>query len=314
MGRVILDNPEFEQLVDTVADISSKRESEVQGAMTHLTRANTLMEKENYVSAIKHLGHCVQSFLKEGCEEAYIKSCGNMGMALYHLELPYSAEAYLVKTAFFLIRDFYTHGTIPHLLITVLSTLCEIELILGRLVMYLNWRELLFIISRNGQEFESKEFAERDTIADGGWACRFAIADMNNPEFSVLPDILDRCNMPLSANYLKYVLGYTDEVDEHFAKLIAAGNWQDLLLKQPIHEQFWGQLSIATDGTTTLSTLANNCRFYVTYDNCMSIYNTCLKSVADVFVYIHRRLFSYAFSLAVPVKALSLYSKLGAAK
>lgn len=51
--------------------------------------------------------------------------------------------------------------------------------------------------------------------------------------------------MPLSTNYLKYALGYTDEVDEHFAELITAGNWQDLLLKQPIHEQFWGQLSIA---------------------------------------------------------------------
>lgn len=96
------------------------------------------------MSAIKHLGHCVQSFLKEGCEEEYVKSCGNMGMALYHLELPYSAEAYLVKTASFLVRDFYEHGAIPHLLITVLSTLCEIELMLGRLVMYLNWRELSF--------------------------------------------------------------------------------------------------------------------------------------------------------------------------
>ena len=279
LGRVISDNPEFERLVDMIADISSKRESEVQGAMTHFTRANALMEKGNYVSAIKHLGHCVQSFLKEGCEEEYGKSCGNMGMALYHLELPYSAEAYLVKTASFLVRDFYEHGAIPHLLITVLSTLCEIELMLGRLVMYLNWRELLFIISRNGQEFESELFLERDTIADGGWACRFAMADTGNPEFSILPDILDRCDMPLSTNYLKYALGYTDEVDEHFAELITAGNWQDLLLKQPIHEQFWGQLSIATDETTTLSTLANNCRFYVTYDN--SIQN---QLVAETFL------------------------------
>lgn len=247
--------------------------------MTHFTRANALMEKENYMSAIKHLGHCVQSFIKEGYEEEYIKSCGNMGMALYHLELPYSAEAYLVKTASFFVRDFYEHGAIPHLLITVLSTLCEIELMLGRLVMYLNWRELLFIISRNGQEFESKLFIERDTIADGGWACRFAMADIGNPEFSILPDILDRCDMPLSANYLKYALGYTDEIDEHFAELITAGNWQDLLLKQPIHEQFWGELSIATDSPTRLSTLANNCRFYVTYDN--SIQN---QLVAETFL------------------------------
>lgn len=202
-----------------------------------------------------------------------------MGLALYRLELPYSAEAYLVKTASFLVRDFYEHGAIPHFLITVLSTLCEIELMLGRLVMYLNWRELLFIISRNGQEFENKEFVERDTIADGGWACRFAMADMGNPEFSILPDILDRCDMPLSANYLKYALGYTNEVDEHFTELITAGNWHDLLLKQPIHEQFWGELSIATDSPTRLSTLANNCRFYVTYDN--SIQN---QLVAETFL------------------------------
>ncbi len=279
MGRVISDNPEFERLVDRIADISSKRESEVQGAMTHFTRANALMEKKHYVAVIKHLGHCVQSFLKEGCEEKYIKSCGNMGMALYHLELPYSAEAYLVKTASFLVRDFYIHGTIPHLLITVLSTLCEIELMLGRLVMYLNWRELLLVIARNGQESDTQEFVKQATMADGGWACRFAMADIGDPEFSMLPDILDRCDTPLSSNYLKYALGYTDEVDKQFAELITAGNWQDLLLKQPIHEQFWGQLSIATDGTTTLSTFANNCRFYVTYDN--SIQN---QLVAETFL------------------------------
>ena len=69
LGRVISDNPEFERLVDMIADISSKRESEVQGAMTHFTRANALMEKGNYVSAIKHLGHCVQSFLKKGVKK-----------------------------------------------------------------------------------------------------------------------------------------------------------------------------------------------------------------------------------------------------
>ena len=40
-------------------------------------------------------------FLKKGVKKEYVKSCGNMGMALYHLELPYSAEAYLVKTASF---------------------------------------------------------------------------------------------------------------------------------------------------------------------------------------------------------------------
>ena len=51
------------------------------------------------------------------------------------------------------------------------------------------------------------------------------------------------------------------------------------MLKQPIHEQFWGELSIATDSPTRLSTLANNCRFYVTYDN-----STQNQLVAETFL------------------------------
>lgn len=278
VGQVITDNEEYEHLVDKMAEISSARESEVKGATLHFNRVQALMQKENYVAAVKHLGHCIYSFLKEGYEEEYIKSCGYMGIALYEMSLPYSAEAYLVKSASVLVREFYTKGTIPHLLITILSKLCKIELLLGRLVMYLNWRELLFVIARNGQEFETPNFVEHDTLEDGSWCCHLAVADVSKPEISILPDIFYRCDMPLSSNYLKYALGYKDEVDAQFADLIK-DDWTKLLRNQPIHEQFLDELNVATEGSVTLNTLAHNCRFYVTYDN--SIKN---QLVAETFL------------------------------
>lgn len=73
--------------------------------------------------------------------------------------------------------------------------------------MYLNWRELLFVIAHNGQEIESKEFVERDVLFDGGWACHFAAADLTRETICILPDIFARCDMPISENYLKYALG-----------------------------------------------------------------------------------------------------------
>ena len=278
MGRVIMDNEEFEKMVDKIALISSSRESEIQGALIHFNRAQALMEKERYLPAIKHLGYCVQAFLKEGYEDEYIKTCGFMGIALNHIDLPYSAKAYLVKAASFLVREFYTQGTIPHLLLTVLSKLCEIELMLGRLVMYLNWRELLFVIAHNRQEFETKEFVERDTMEEGGWCCHLADADFTKYEISILPDIFERFDMPLCANYLKYALGYKEEVNERFSEMIQ-DDWTLLLQNQPIHEQFLGALNIAIDGEVTLNTLVHNCRFYVTYEN--SIKN---QLVAETFL------------------------------
>lgn len=278
LGRMITNNTAFENLVDKVADITATRESEVQGAMIHYRRAQSLMEKKSYLSAIKHLGHCVRSFVKDGYESEYVKSCGFMGLALYNQELPYSAEAYYIKAASVLVREFYTKGTINHLLITVLSELCEIELMLGRLVMYLNWRELLYVIAHNGEEYMTKWFVERDVLEDGGWACHLAAADISNPQITTLPPILARCDMPLSANYLKFALGYPEEVDDQFKKTFG-DNWHDNLLKQPIHEQFICNLNIADEGSVNLSTIVHNCKFIVRYEN--SVQN---QLVAETFL------------------------------
>lgn len=281
LGRMISDEPAFEDLVDKLANITSSRESEIQGAMIHFTRAKALMDKNCYVPAIKHLGHCVRAFVKEECESEYVKSCGYMGIALYNEELPYSAEAYLIKAASVLVKEFYTNGTISHLLIALLSKLCEIELMLGRLVMYLNWRELLYVIAHNGEEYLKKEFIERDLTEDSGWACRLAASDISRPEISLLPAIFERCDMPISANYLKYALGYKEEVDSNYLDLVG-DNWTEQMLKQPIHQQFLGEFNVATDGKVCLSTLAHNCRFVVNYENSIEnqlVAETLLASV-----------------------------------
>lgn len=266
IGRVIDDNEEYEKLIDKISEISSLRKSEVESALIHFNRAQTLIDKQQYKPVVKHLGHCVQAFMKEGYETELVKTYGYMGIAFYNLELPYSAKAYLVKAASILVKEFFTQGTISHLLITVLWKLCEIELMIGRLVMYLNWRELLFIIAHNGQEIESKEFVEKDILFDGGWACHFAAVDLTRETISVLPDIFARCDMPISENYLKYALGYQESVDEKFVNFIT-DDWGKLLRQQPIHKQFLNPLNIAEEGQTTISTLAKGCRFTVRYEN-----------------------------------------------
>ena len=266
IGRMIDDNEEYEKLIDDISEISSQRKSEVEGAIIHFNRAQTLIDKQQYKPVVKHLGHCVHAFLKESYETELVKTYGYMGIALYNLELPYSAKAYLVKAASILVKEFFTKGTISHLLITVLWKLCEIELMTGRLVMYLNWRELLFVIAHNGQEIESKEFVEKDVLFDGGWACHFATADLTRKTISFLPDIFARCDMPISENYLKYALGYQESVDKKFVNLIT-DDWGKLLKQQPIHKQFLNSLNIAEEGQNTISTLVKGCRFTVIYEN-----------------------------------------------
>lgn len=44
--------------------------------------------------------------------------------------------------------------------------------------MYLNWRELLFVIAQNGHEYENRKFVEKDTLPDGGWCGHLARTGM----------------------------------------------------------------------------------------------------------------------------------------
>ena len=102
------------------------------------------------------------------------------------------------------------------------------------------------------QEFERKDFVEKDVLFDGGWACHFATADLTKENISILPDIFARCDMPISENYLKYALGYKDSVDEQYIHLVN-DDWNSLLRQQPIHKQFLNSLNIAGETSTRVA-------------------------------------------------------------
>lgn len=267
LNSVIDDNPKYEDLVDELTSIVRKTNSEQAAARIEMNRAMALMEKKRFKQAIRHFSFCIRPFEKEECMEELIKTSGMMGIALYEIGLPFSAMAYLVKSASMLLKTFYTSGNIPHLLMTILQKLCEIELMLGRFVMYLNWYELMMIVSHNGKFSEEKDFKETNMLHDGAWACRFAASDLDNPVMSFLPDILERMEMFQSSEYLKFYLGYADELDEEVRNIFTQDDWQDKMLNQPVFEQFLCDLNISTNGQAKLQTTVNNCTLYVTYKN-----------------------------------------------
>lgn len=267
MNRVIEDNQNYENLVDELTTLLKKTHSEQAAAQIELNRAMNLMDKGKAKQAVRHLSFCIRPFEREECVTELIKSSGMMGIALYELGLPYSAEAFLAKAASLLIRDFYNNGSIPHLLLTVLQKLCEIELMLGRLVMFLNWYELMMVISSNGQFAENEQFNNTNFIYDAAWACRFAASDLKNQIIGSIPAILERAGLFRSSEYLKYALGYGEELEEEARRIFAEDGWQDKMLNQPIFKQFLCDLNIATEGLTELQTTVNNCTLHIKYTN-----------------------------------------------
>lgn len=279
LSKCIDANEQFESLIDDLADIISEKRSKAEAAKIKLARAEDHMEKNRWTEAVKQLSFCVYAFEQEECMSELIKSSGYMGIALNNLSLLYSAEAYLVKAASFLIQDFYHSGRVPHLLVTILQELCGIELKLGRIIMYLNWFELLCVVSQNSQYCEEESFKNNCQMEDAAWACRFTASDLKDESVAKLPDILDRFGMFTSAEVLKYLLGYPEEVDESCLAAIKDMCESPKINEQHVFNQFLDKLNISTTGKAYLTTTANNFTFTVEYEN-----QPHIQRVAELFL------------------------------
>lgn len=279
LSKQVDDCPEFDELVDELAETIANTRSAVEAARVKFARGQAHLDKKNWKEAIKKLSFCVYAFEKEECMEEMVKSSGYMGMALWNLQLPYSAEAFLLKSAAVLLKKFYSEGQIPHLLITVLSKLCEIELMTGRLAMYWNYYELVSVLAHNAQFNEEKEYVQRIQIEDAAWACRLADADLSDSRYWKLPDIFDRLGMYVCSETLKLLLGHENEVEESCKEALEIDGLRQKLQEQPVFEQFLGETVLSTNGVVALQTTVDNFTIKVIYEN--SLEN---QQVAEIFL------------------------------
>lgn len=266
LSGVIDDSQGFDELVDELADILADKRSRIDAADLRFSRAQSQLDKNNWAAVIKQLGFCVYAYEQEECLEKLVKSSGYMGIALSHLNLPYSAEAYLLKSVSLLMKQFYSTGVVPHLLVTVLHKLCEIEVRLGRFVMYWNWYELLRVVASNGQFAEEDTFKESCQMDDAAWACRLSASDLRLPVISKLPDVLERLGMFTSSEYLKFILGYPEAVDETclpaLQKIV-----DSQIQEQPLFGQLLDKINISTEGKAYLKTTVRNYTITIHYEN-----------------------------------------------
>lgn len=265
----------FEGYLDELTEIIAHNHSEASAALVRLDRAQSHFNGGRWKDAIKQLGFCLKAFGQESHVEELIHSLVLMGLSLWSLRLPYSAEAHLVNAAFLMVKRIRAGGVIEHRLITVLGILCEIELLNGRLVMYLNWRRLLHMLAQNANYGQDKEFVEWMWMHDSCWACRFAASDLNQTVFARIPDVLDRNGMGLAADQLKYMLGYVGGLDEQDLDTLA--QWRDRYLEQPVFEQFIGDIDIVQAGLVRLQTTVKNFTFQIEYVN-----GCALQEVAEL--------------------------------
>ena len=263
MGDFIVDNPTYEEIIDEMAIIQSKRVSEIAAADTHYARGVQNLNHKNFELAIKHLGQCVVPYQKEQTRRDLVQTCGMLAMAYKGLDLLYAAHVMLVKALSLLFHQWHVEGTLNHLAITILDEICHIQLRLGRFVCFLNWARGMSLIVNNVQ-FDGYDDNEKALMIDAVCATALLNADASQESFEKLPAIIERFGLNVSYDIILYKLGYSELVSEEFRNTIMAeDDWEEKLRSKSNEVNLLFPLHLDTKRQSILETVIKGCRITV---------------------------------------------------
>lgn len=244
LSPYIQDNPVFEELVDNVAEIVRRKDGDASFAKMHFARGIANIQKEDYVSAIKHLGQCIAGFQQTPTIDELIHACCYIGYAFEKIDLLNAAKVYMVKALSLLFHEASTQGKLQNQIFGILSILCRIELRQGDLNGFLNWYvqfiHLMEVVPNSRNQMSYEELARLDAIL-ASLLLQSNIAGLP----SQMPDVFQRLGLQVSRDMLLYKLGYEEQCCESFTEIRKTSEkwserWETMLPKDffifPLHD------------------------------------------------------------------------------
>lgn len=219
LGRFISDNERYDQLVDDITAILSSRAQDVSAAEVQLERGIQKLHDGDNTGSVKFLSRSVVLYHKENTTGQLIRATGLLANAYSNLDLLYAAKIYYCHSLSLLTNKIITEGTTDHLMVSVLLELCDIELRLGQLASFLEWLGVLDALVNTIPSYLDDKLLSKRSRLDAILGARLYDSQLDNKDYSLLPDILSRNQLDFSRNLLLYRMKSNEELDDKYKAL-----------------------------------------------------------------------------------------------
>ena len=219
LGDIFPNNKEYDDLIDTIAEISEKRISELSSGQIFLKRGAQKLSAKYYKESVVYFGKAVLKLAKEETEDGLYLSLMALSEAYLSLGLVWASNNCLISAASISIKPFYQKGIIDRRTSDSVKKILENELFIGRIPSFLTWWELYQVISKQRDVHEGIEKKSSYELIDGCLAVR--LVNTRYIEFnslSNLPDLLEKHELFLSQDASLYLLGYIDELIKIYSR------------------------------------------------------------------------------------------------
>lgn len=230
LGDVLGDRQAYENLFETVIQISTEREGELKSGRMLLQRGAQQMDAEHWYDGIRTLGRALGKLYKHESRADEVRALYLCARAYERIGLLWAARGTMLAAASIATNELWKYERVIPLQAACYKRLKWIELQLGRIPYVLAWHQLDRAVRDALVEkgYDAEELFADEIPFDAVAGILFLRADMMVlHHLEKLPDTLDGVGLPLSATALKYALGYEDDLP---AELLGAPD----SLEQPI--------------------------------------------------------------------------------
>lgn len=270
IGEFMPNNSDYDNLIDTIADISQKRSSELNAGEIFLKRGGQKLFANYNKESIVYFGRAVLKLAKEETPKGLYLALIGLGKAYGNLGLIWASNNSLLAACSFSLKSWFEGGIIDKKALNCVEGLVQNELINGRIPSILTWNELYIALGRQLNLVDNKRFIETTMLIDGCLTNRLLVTDIKDEEtYSYLPDILIAQELEFSRNALFYKLGQLDLIQKEFEikfnKKEELDNFFNNAANQPFRKQIMYKTNFMVGNSHSLFSTILGCKFIVRF-------------------------------------------------
>ncbi len=270
-GEILPDNEDYDILIDSVADISEERASELASGQTFLKRGFQKLEKKYYKDSLIYFGKSVRKLAKDESQDYLYFALRGLNQAYENLGLFWAANNCIIAASSITVKEWYNEGKPNKRFYSCVQEALKKELFIGRIPYLLSWHEIFKVIS---PQFDEEPLEEGEVpiveLVDGCLSVRL----LNSPydtwkDFSSLPDIFEKETLWLSQDTSLYLLGYTELIEksqlEKLSGVKTIDDYYNLVANQPFKEQIVYGTSLLDKDVVEFKSIILGVEFFIKF-------------------------------------------------
>ena len=216
LGSHLTDRQSYQELFDTVLEISGRRKGEVASARLRLRHGVQQLNADRPYDAIVTLGQALRPLFKHETEHDLVWALYLCSMAYEQVGLMWAARGTLLHGAAVAMSDFWTYSKVTRLQVMCTTQMKWLELKLGRLPHVLAWHEVdshARGVLINAGSHPTPDDHDNETSFDAILGILILKSELwSLSRLMFLPDVLGELGLSYSSLALRFALGDEEQL------------------------------------------------------------------------------------------------------